>query len=90
MTWCLRYTGGMEHYLTLREAAARLGRTDTSTFRHAIKKGVLQAVRRGGSYFTTQAWLDAYVTHVEATRGGKGKKREPGKRRDDGNEDTKR
>ncbi len=63
--------------MTLEEAAAKIGYKDTSGLRHAIRRGVLHAVQRGKMYFTTQDWLDAYMAHVEASRGGRGKTRGP-------------
>lgn len=61
--------------MTLEEAAAKIGYKDASGLRHAIRRGVLQAMQRGKMYFTTQEWLDAYLAHVAASRGGKGKSR---------------
>ncbi len=67
----------VDEYMTLEEAAVKIGYKDTSGLRHAIRRGVLRAVQRGKMYFTTQQWLDEYVAHVAANRGGRGKTRKP-------------
>lgn len=73
MTKC--YPVEVDEYMTLKDAAAKIGYKDASGLHHAIKRGLLQTKRIGHMHVTTQEWLDAYVAHVEASRGGKGKSR---------------
>jgi len=63
--------------MTLKEAAEKIGYKDASGLHHAVKRNLLQTKRIGRMHVTTQEWLDAYVAHVEANRGGRGKKRGP-------------
>ncbi len=65
--------------MTLTEAAAKLGFKDASGLRHAARRGILRTEKIGPVRVTTDEWLRAYRAHVEATRGGRGKKRGPRK-----------
>lgn len=64
--------------MTLEEAAVYLGYKNTSAIRQAVARGLLQTEKIGRRVHVTRPeWLDAYKAHVQATRGGKGKKRGP-------------
>jgi len=63
--------------MTLVQAAELLGYADTSALRHAARRGLLKTDRVGKMHVTTREWLDAYTAHVQANRGGRGKKRGP-------------
>jgi len=71
------YLVEVDDYMTLQEAAAKLGYKDASPLRHAVKRGQLQTVRKGWMHFTTQQWLDEYMSDINATKGGKGRPRGP-------------
>ena len=47
--------------LTLNEAATLAGYRNTGSLRHAIQRGTLRAEKHGRDWFTTRAWLAAYL-----------------------------
>lgn len=51
-----------DEYLTLREAACRVGYSDPATLRQAALRGTLQARKIGRQWVTTTAWLQDYLT----------------------------
>jgi len=68
----------MEEYITLQQAAEIAGYADTSTLRHAARRGRLRTIKPGPRlHMTTGTWLQEYLQNLRSgdyKRGGQPKR----------------